>query len=96
MVQGSVPQNNQETLQLAYQELVSAGLPPSILQTFLLRRADDRAVCRIVTIWKSMEALQEVRQAPEPPAAVGVFRQAGVEPSVEIFEVVHMASQHDL
>ena len=96
IVEGKVARENQETLSRAYQELLADGLPPTILQTFLLRKADDEATWRIVTVWTSSEALHAVRTGPEPPAAIRMFNAAGVSPDVEIFEVIHTAStQHE-
>lgn len=89
MVEGKVAQENQETLSRAYQDVLAEGLPQEILQTFLLRKTDDQSTWRIVTVWRSADALRAVRQAPEPPAAIRMFRAAGVEPRVDIFEVVH-------
>lgn len=92
MVEGRVAVDKQEALQAEYQQEVLQGLPAGILQTFLLRKADDAAAWRIITVWKSMAELQAVRQSPEQPPAMRMFKSAGVDATLTVFEVVHTVS----
>lgn len=62
-------------------------LPPQMIQTFLLQDMADHTLWRIISVWKSREALDEMRNSGETPAGVVMFRNAGAEPKLSIFNV---------
>ena len=62
-------------------------LPPQMLQTFLLQDTADKTLWRIVSVWKSREPLDEMRNSGETPTGVIMFRSAGAEPKLSIFNV---------
>src|SRR5512135_2521688 len=74
-------------------ELVAAyesgnqNLPRQMVQTLLAQDTGDPTLWRGISIWHSREALQEYRQSVETPGGVLMFRAAGAEPSLSIFEV---------
>jgi quinol monooxygenase YgiN len=63
------------------------GLPAQLVQSFLVQSADDPTLWRVVTNWRSREALAEYRDSVEVPAGIVMFRSAGAEPALSIFEV---------
>ena len=65
----------------------TADLPPQMLQTFLLQDTADQTLWRIVSVWKSREALNEMRNSGETPTGVLMFRNAGAEPKLSICDV---------
>jgi quinol monooxygenase YgiN len=65
----------------------TAQLPPQMLQTFLLQDTADQTLWRIVSVWESREALDEMRNSGETPTGVLMFRSAGAEPKLSIFNV---------
>jgi hypothetical protein len=80
------------TLEQAY-KAGTEHLPPQMVQTFLVHSTTDSTVWRIVSIWKSREALAEMRRSTETPGGVLIFRAAGAEPTLAIFDVVeHLAA----
>ena len=62
-------------------------LPPQMMQTFLLQDTADKTLWRIVSVWKSRDALQEMRSSGETPAGILMFRSAGAEPQLSVFNV---------
>ncbi len=66
-------------------------LPPFIVESHLLRAADGD-VWRIATKWASREALDEYRASVETPEGVLMFRAAGAEPELSVFEVAAHAT----
>lgn len=70
----------------------TAQLPPQMLQTFLLQDTADETLWRIVSVWKSRAAVEEMRNSGETPAGVLMFRAAGAEPELSIFNVPASAS----
>lgn len=72
----------QETFQSAVGRL-DAG----IVQTFLLHGLRDADLWQIVTVWESRAALDAMRQSGETPRGVLIFRAAGAEPALTLFEV---------
>ena len=62
-------------------------LPPQMLQTFLLQDTSDQTLWRIVSVWKSREALNEMRNSGETPTGVLMFQSAGAEPKLSISNV---------
>ena len=63
-------------------------LPSAIEYSYLVQDRADGEVWRVITIWKSWEALQGYRQSVETPEGILMFREAGAEPALSIFEVV--------
>lgn len=70
----------------------TAQLPAQMLQTFLLQDTADGTLWRIVSVWKNREALNEMRNSGETPTGVLMFRAAGAEPELSIFNVPASAS----
>ena len=62
-------------------------LPPQMTQTFLLQDVTDQTLWRIISVWKSREALEEMRNSGETPTGVLMFRKVGAEPKLSIFNV---------
>jgi hypothetical protein len=73
----------------AYRD-VTSRMPHSVLQTVLVRGQGDE--WRIITVWRSREQMHEYRRKVGTSAAVKIFRDVGVEPTVTEFEVVHRAA----
>jgi hypothetical protein len=71
-------------LQAAYE--AAGPLPPGLVRSQLLRDANDPGVWRIQTLWESREALVAMR-GKGTPAGVLMFRSAGAEPTLTVFEV---------
>jgi hypothetical protein len=42
---------------------------------------------KILSVWKSREALDEMRNSGETPTGVLMFRSAGADPQLSIFDV---------
>jgi len=69
---------------------VTSQLPAAVVHTALVQGdADD---WRIVTLWRSREQLEEYRRRVGTAAAIKIFRDAGAEPTVAVFDVVHEAA----
>ncbi len=82
-----------DALKEAYQA-GAANLPPQMVETFLLQSAKDPTLWQGVSVWKSRAALDEYRQSTQTPGGVLIFRAAGAEPTLTIFDVAsHMAHQ---
>lgn len=62
-------------------------LDAGIVETFLLRGSKDPERWQIVTLWESRAALDAMRQSGETPRGVLIFRTAGAEPLLSVFEV---------
>lgn len=65
----------------------TADLPPQMVRTYLLQDVKDRTLWQIVSVWKSREALEEMRNSGDTPTGVLMFRSAGAEPRLSIFDV---------
>ena len=75
----------------AYQNGLS-HLPPQMIRTFLIKDSADKNVWRILSVWKSREALEEMRNSRETPEGILMFRAAGVEePMLSIYDVAAFA-----
>jgi heme-degrading monooxygenase HmoA len=71
----------------------TAELPPQMIRTYLLQDTADQTLWRIVSVWKSREALNEMRNSGETPTGVLMFRNVGAEPQLSIFNVPVFAPQ---
>ena len=92
-LEAQVASDKWEVLQRAYGSGTDA-LPPAIVETFLAQSATDPTVWRIMTVWRSRDALDEYRQSVETPEGVLMFRAAGAEPTLSIFDVHVHAQSH--
>ncbi len=75
------------SLERIFFEMMKAGLPPQIIHTFLMQSFENKNSWRIITLWRSREALDDVRKLPEVPAGVRMFRSVGAEPVLSVFDV---------
>jgi quinol monooxygenase YgiN len=90
MVEGRVERDRMNDLVTAFSQ-GSGNLPPAIVESFLLR-AEDSDTWRIISVWRSREELDAYRASVETPGAFAIFRAAGVEPTLTIFEVAEYAT----
>jgi heme-degrading monooxygenase HmoA len=72
-------------LQAAFRDAASQ-VPPGFVRSHLLSAAADATRWRIETLWTSREALAAMRQTGTP-AGILMFRAAGAEPSLSLYEV---------
>jgi quinol monooxygenase YgiN len=70
-------------------------LPAMILETFLVQDHNEQELWRIITVWKSYDALQTYRQSVSVPDGVLWFRAANAEPSLALWDVIYQAKQDD-
>ena len=75
----------------AYQNGLS-HLPPQMVRTYLIQSTADKAVWQILSVWKSREALDEMRSSREIPEGILMFRATNAEePKLSIFEMAAYA-----
>jgi len=91
ILEAYVEQERWSTLKSAF-EAATQSLPPSIAHTFLIQNTNDKTLWRIMTIWHNREALDEYRRSVETPGGVLMFRAAGAEPSLSIFDMLAQAT----
>ncbi len=85
ILEANVSQENWENLQKTYQELgKKSEMRPT--QSFLVQNKETPTLWRIISIWQDMESLQKVKQSGETPTGILIFRAAGAEPKLEVFE----------
>ncbi|MDO8567322.1 MAG: hypothetical protein Q7R57_01245 [Dehalococcoidales bacterium] len=75
VLEATVAPDNWSKLEKAYNEQ-SRQLDTGMSQTFLLHDTRDAGVWRIATVWKSREALDEMRKLGTPKGVI-MFREAG-------------------
>jgi quinol monooxygenase YgiN len=68
-----------------FRRLVEGPTPVGLLRSELLRGPDERWV--VQTLWRDRQALDAMRATAEVPAALQLFIDVGVQPTLEIFEV---------
>jgi quinol monooxygenase YgiN len=86
ILEAHVARDQWETLKQAYQQ-AGANLPPQQVQNFLTQSVEDPTRWQLCAIWKSREALDEYRQSVQTPGGVLIFRAAGAEPKLALFDV---------
>jgi len=91
ILQAQVAPDQWKTLERVYQQAITE-LDRGIEQTFLLHGFADATLWQIVTVWQSREALDEMRRSGETPRGVLMFRAAGAEPVLSVFDVAAHAS----
>lgn len=86
ILEARVPADRHADLRAAYRAAAGYGFPPGLVKSVLLRDAREPDVWRIETRWDSRESLQAMRQGGTPRGVL-MFRAAGAEPTLTIFEV---------
>ncbi|MBI3379861.1 hypothetical protein HY029_03850 [Candidatus Gottesmanbacteria bacterium] len=86
ILEGEVSEEKASVLINKYKDTIKQ-IPPEIVDTYLVHDTKNRLLWRIITIWKSKEDLEEMRKKGTP-AGVLIFRSAGAEPTLSIYEVV--------
>ena len=74
-------------LKSAFEETKALPIPPFIVQSMLVRSDQDPDVWRITTVFRSREDLAAMRASGQTPRGVAMFREAGAEPTLSIFDV---------
>jgi hypothetical protein len=87
VLDAEVPAERVPALTAAYEEAARGAIPPGLVRSVLLRDSADATHWRIETTWGSRDALMAMRSAGTP-RGVQIFRAAGAEPTLTIFEVV--------
>ena len=87
VVSATVENAREDDLRAAYEAVLDEKLPEGLLASALLR--GDNNTWQIATLWRDRAALDAMRAAAAPPAALRVFRQVGVEPTLAVFQLVH-------
>lgn len=87
ILEAQVASGRESALQAAYRDAAGGPFPPGLVRSTLLRAANDPSVWRIEALWKSRVALEAMRSAVTP-RGVQIFRAAGAEPTLSVFEVV--------
>jgi heme-degrading monooxygenase HmoA len=86
VLEAEVARSNWPKLEATYADM-TGQLPPGLVRTFLVQDQSDSAVWRIITVWESRDALDQMRRSTETPGGVLTFRAAGAEPRLRIFDV---------
>ncbi len=77
------------TLEKAYKE-ATQQLEPQIYQTFLVHGSISTAMWQIITVWRSRAELEQMRRQGTPKGVL-IFRAAGAEPRLSVFDIVARA-----
>jgi quinol monooxygenase YgiN len=87
VLEAQVAQDRVAALTAAYQEAVQGPVPHGLVRSVLLRHSTDGTRWRIETTWSSRDALAAMRNTGTP-RGIQIFRAAGAEPTLTIFDVV--------
>lgn len=61
--------------------------PPGLVRSQLLSATADRTRWRIETLWASRDALNAMRRQGATPEGILMFRAAGAEPTLTVYDV---------
>lgn len=85
ILEARVAPENWSILEAAYRSGVD-DMPPQLSQTYLVQSSSDPDLWRILSLWHSLAELEEMR-SNGTPAGVLMFRTAGAEPKLLVFDV---------
>jgi len=87
ILEGDLPADKASKLEANFAEGTKV-LDPGVLQTFLIKNGGK---CKIITLWANREALV-LMKSKGTPKGVLMFKYAGVEPALLVYDVVNSAS----
>lgn len=88
ILEASILPGQEMPLQAAFDAAAKRQRPPGLARSELLRDSRDPTRWRIQTLWASRAALDAMRGAGTPEGVL-IFRAAGAEPALSVFDVVH-------
>ncbi len=91
MLEANVPQERLAEVKGVFASGM-ADLPPEIVESFLVQDMNDRTLFRLVTVWRTLEDLLEMRKSVAKPKGVQMFEAVGAKPKLMICDVVVRAS----
>jgi len=84
ILEGDLPPDKAAKLESNFAEYIKA-LEPGVVQTSFIRNG---AKCKVITLWESKEAISAMK-VKGTPKGVLLFRYAGVEPALLVYDVVN-------
>lgn len=87
VIEGRVKQENWGALKEAFHTAGGGKLPPQMIRTYLTQNQLDPELWRLETLWRSREALEEIRARQQTPAGILLFRKAGAETTHSVWEI---------
>ena len=87
ILEGRVAPERQEDFKKAYESIIAVtdGIVPE--SSYLIQNKKEPEIWQIISVWESQELLEQMRASGEVPAGVRIFKEAGAEPELLIFEV---------
>lgn len=86
VLESQVASDKWAVLQQAFED-AGRNLPKQIEQSYLNQAESDPTIWQITTVWRSREDLEEYRKSVKVPGGVLMFRAAGAEPTLSIFNI---------
>ncbi|HEY9075484.1 MAG TPA: antibiotic biosynthesis monooxygenase [Anaerolineaceae bacterium] len=87
ILEGRVTSDRWEEFEDAYRKKIKRA-PMQLRQSYLIQSTTNLSTWRIISIWRSKEAYEEMSTSSEFNTCVEMFRQVGVEPTRRVFRVV--------
>ncbi len=91
ILEAQVAPDKWAALEQAYNEAIHK-LDAGIVQTCLIHSLKESNLWRILTVWESRAALDQMRQSGETPRGVLIFRAASAEPTLSVFDIAAQAA----
>lgn len=88
VLEARVTPENWDVLEQGYRDRIAQGFPTELIEIFLTQAVVEPALWSIVSIWSSREALDAYYRSVHPLSGLAIFRAAGAEPVVSIFQIV--------
>jgi len=88
ILEARVPQPRQDDLRGAYRGAAQEVFPRGLIRSTLLQATNDPTLWRIETLWESREALEAMRATGGTPRGILIFRAAGAEPTLAVWDVL--------
>jgi quinol monooxygenase YgiN len=86
IIEGRVNQGRWTALEQAYRDAIR-HVPLQLRETYLIQDEDSPRIWRLISIWRSREAYEEVEKLGHIETSLQVFRSVDVEPTHRQFEV---------
>ncbi|HTX61114.1 MAG TPA: antibiotic biosynthesis monooxygenase [Methanobacterium sp.] len=87
-VKGKVSDSKIEEFKRGYDTLKKEDKPYGFIASYLLQDSEIRDLYIIESVWKSPEALENMRKTDEP-SAPALFKSVGSKPVIGIYNVVN-------
>jgi heme-degrading monooxygenase HmoA len=87
VIKGVVPQHQQRTFEEGFRQIKDKYIPDGLIKAKLLHDEDNPTQYQVESTWEDRDSFEKFREQTNPLPAVALFKQAGSQAEITVFDV---------